>query len=66
MKENEINVSILLQYGAEEAEKIRVFNKDNEWLAALLSGEALKEPEPKPQKKQLKMISNNQRRAIGK
>jgi len=45
---------------------IAELNKDNEWLAALLSGEALKEPKPKSKKKELRMVSNNQRRAIGR
>ena len=58
---NPIDIRIFLHHGQE----VRRINEDNEWLAALLSGEAFEEKKPPPPKKEYKLVSNAQLRAIG-
>lgn len=57
---NEVDVRIFLHHGKE----VRQINEDNEWLAALLSGKAFQEEKPPP-KKEKRMTSASQLRAIG-
>jgi len=59
---NEIELRVILPNDS----KVMKINKDNEWLAALLSGEAFKDAAPSKKKSKPLEFSSPQRRAIGK
>lgn len=58
---NQVDIRIFLHHD----DKVKQINENNEWLAALLSGEAFKEKKSAA-KKNKNMVSSAQRRAIGK
>jgi len=59
---NQVDIRIFLHHD----KKVERINEDNEWLAALLSGEALKEKKPPKKMKGNRLVSSTQRRAIGR
>ncbi|GAG32177.1 unnamed protein product [marine sediment metagenome] len=58
---NQVDIRIFLHHN----DKVKQLNEDNEWLAALLSGEAFKEKKRPPAKKN-RIVSSSQRKAIGR